>query len=239
MIPLFARVALATAFLVAAVAPATAGVVLNGTRVVYPAQAREVTVQLTNAGESPALVQAWIDAGDPDRAPEESAAPFVITPPISRVEPGRGQALRIIFAGAPLPDDRESVFWLNVLEVPPAPDAGEQQNYLQVAFRSRVKLFYRPRGLEGVANEAPTDLQWSRVDGALQLVNPTPYHVTIVELRALAADGSTLAKLEEQGRMIAPGESVRWPVGATANRVAFTTINDYGGRVEHSAAVGH
>ncbi|SKA19986.1 fimbrial biogenesis chaperone [Novilysobacter spongiicola] len=233
-----ARALLAATLLLTCIAPALAGVIINGTRVVYPAQAREVTVQLTNTGDSPALVQAWIDSGDPDQAPEDSAAPFLITPPISRIEPARGQALRIIFAGEALPPQRESVYWLNVLEVPPAPEAGAEQNYLQVAFRSRVKLFYRPQGLPGTANEAPAALQWRREGGALQVSNPTPFHVTVVELRALGADGTALATLEERGRMLAPGEKARWAVDGAVRQVAFTTVNDYGGRAEYTSAVG-
>ncbi|KGO99120.1 fimbrial biogenesis chaperone [Novilysobacter defluvii] len=237
MKPFLARALLAATLLLTCSLPAMAGVIINGTRVVYPAQSREVTVQLTNTGDSPALVQAWIDSGDPDQAPEDSAAPFVITPPISRIEPGRGQALRIIFAGEPLPPDRESVYWLNVLEVPPAPDAGAEQNYLQVAFRSRVKLFYRPQGLPGTANEAPEALQWTGGAAVLQVTNPTPFHVTVVGLQARSADGTGLQTLEDKGRMLAPGESARWPVDGPVGQVAFTTVNDYGGRVEYTSAV--
>lgn len=37
---------------------AFASVIVNGTRVIYPAKQREVTVQLSNNGTAPALVQA-------------------------------------------------------------------------------------------------------------------------------------------------------------------------------------
>jgi len=217
--------------------PAAAGVIINGTRVIYPAQAREVTVQLVNTGDTPALVQAWVDSGNPDQTPETSTAPFVLTPPISRLEPGRGQAIRVIFSGADLPTAQESVFWLNVLEVPPAPDADAAQNYMQVAFRSRIKIFFRPEGLAATANEAPSALQWTVAAGRLRVSNPSAFHVTLVGLTALSGDGSEVATLEQQGRMLAPGESVDWPVTAAIAEVAFTSVNDYGGRVEHRAAV--
>lgn len=231
------RTLLVAAWALACSLPAAAGVIINGTRVIYPAQAREVTVQLVNTGDNPALVQAWVDSGNPDQTPETSTAPFVLTPPISRLEPGRGQAIRVIFSGTGLPTARESVFWLNVLEVPPAPEADAAQNYMQVAFRSRIKIFFRPEGLEGTANEAPSALQWTVAGGRLGVANPTPFHVTLVGLAALSGDGSEVATLEQQGRMLAPGESVDWPVPGSIAKVAFTTINDYGGRVEHRAAV--
>ncbi len=55
-------------------------------------------------------------------------------------------------ASSVLPKDRESVFWFNVLEVPPKPDAATvaNQSLLQLAFRTRIKLFYRPEALKGI-----------------------------------------------------------------------------------------
>lgn len=213
---------------------ALAGVVVNGTRVIYPAQSREVTVQVDNVGDSPALVQAWIDNGDVNQTADTSDAPFVLTPPIARVEPGRSQALRVIFSGAPLPTDRESVFWLNVLDVPPSPDNddSEEQNYLQVAFRSRLKLFYRPQGLKGVANDAPAALRWTRMGDRLRVENPSPFYVTLAEVHVVS--GSDEKTVEDKGAMIAPKQSLEFAASATSDQVRFTTINDYGGRVERT-----
>jgi P pilus assembly chaperone PapD len=218
-------------------AGAMAGVVINGTRVIYPAQAREVTVQVSNDGQAPSLVQAWIDNGDPEQTPDNSDAPFVLTPPIARVEPGRSQALRLIFTGADLPTDRESLFWLNVLDVAPTPEQSgdEDQNFLQVAFRSRVKVFYRPQGLQGYANEAPAALRWSRIGARLRVDNPTPFHVTLAEIHALS--GSVETTIEDKGKMVLPRQSLEFTVPANTDAVRFSSINDYGGRVEHTLRV--
>ena len=231
------QAAMAAGLALACCLPALAGVVIDGTRVIYPSSAREVTVQLSNTGGSPALVQAWIDRGDPDQSPEASDAPFVLTPPISRIEPGRGQALRIIATGGELPPDRESVLWLNVLEVPPAPDADAGENYLQVAFRSRIKLFFRPAGLEGRANAAPAELRWQQRGAQLHVSNPTDWHVTLARVTALGADGAELVTVEESGQMIPPGGTTGWSVPDMVADVAFTTVNDYGGRAEHTSGV--
>lgn len=53
------------AFLLAGmVMPAWGGVYIYGTRVIYPEQKKEITVQLMNEGNRSALVQSWIDNGD-------------------------------------------------------------------------------------------------------------------------------------------------------------------------------
>ncbi len=56
-----------------------AGVVIIGTRVIYPETKKEVTVSLKNKGEQAALVQSWIDTGDPLALPEKTHVPFVLT----------------------------------------------------------------------------------------------------------------------------------------------------------------
>ena len=73
-----------------------AEIIIHGTRVIYPSNAREITLQVSNNGNKPALVQAWIDEGDAKSTPDQSQAPFMITPPISRVDGNKGQTLRIV-----------------------------------------------------------------------------------------------------------------------------------------------
>lgn len=213
---------------------------ISGTRVIYPAAAREVTLELTNKGDMPVLVQTWLDAGDSRIRPGEAVAPFLITPPIARIEAHRGQSLRLAYAGvaAGLPQNRESVFWLNVLEVPPSAKSGEAgQNRMQLAFRSRIKLFYRPEGLAGDVGYAASHLRWQLVkqgEGyALRASNPGLYHVSISNLELQTAQARRYDN--QSGGMVAPGGSVDFPIdklhgAAQAKAVTFYWLNDYGAR---------
>lgn len=56
-------------------------VVIMGTRVVYPATQKSISIRLNNDNESPALVQSWLDDGDAAAPPESVHVPFIITPP--------------------------------------------------------------------------------------------------------------------------------------------------------------
>ena len=219
------------------VGTASASVVIAGTRVVFPAANGEVTVRLNNDGKTPALVEAWIDAGNPDSTPDTARVPFLITPPLVRMNAGKGQSLRIVYTGQPLPMDRESLFWLNVLEIPPKPVAkpGEEQNTLQFAVRSRLKLFFRPAGMTtGDAPDAPRQVTWSVVaDGAgyaLQAHNPTPYHITFSQV-SLDVDQT---RYTLDSGMVAPLSSLRLPIRklshapAAGTSVDYTTIDDFG-----------
>jgi chaperone protein EcpD len=220
--------------------PAAANVIINGTRVIYPGNEREVTVKLNNDGSAPALVQVWLDRGDPKVTPDKSDAPFVLTPPIARLEPKKGQTLRLMYTGQPLPQDRESVFWLNMLEVPPMPKGESSKNYVQLAFRSRIKVFFRPSGLPGRADQAPGKLHWRVVPTAggkglsLECNNPTPYHVSFSNMGVIAAGHSYVFN---EGGMVEPNAKATFPLAglnaapAAGSEVDFNSINDYGGNV--------
>jgi fimbrial chaperone protein/chaperone protein EcpD len=219
----------------AALLQAQASVVIAGTRVVYNAKEREVTVRLSNEGQLPALTQVWLDNGDASASPSSVSVPFTVTPPVARIDPAKGQTLRIFYTGEALPSDRESVFWLNVLEVPPT--AREDGiNKLQLAFRTRIKLFYRPAGLAGSAQDAPAKVEWRLVrkggSASVEARNPTPFHVSLASLE-VAGTGSP-AKFE-QGGMVGPGETREFPltgeVPAASLTLRYQAINDFGGTV--------
>lgn len=220
-----------TALLAGALAlPASAAVTLQGTRIVHDAaQGRDVTVKATNGGEQAAMVQVWIDDGDSHARPENVRTPFRLTPAEPRLlQAHQGQAYRVTYAPRPseqpLPTDRESVFYFNLLDIPPKPSDAAGKNLLQFAVRTRVKLFHRPAGLPGSAREAAGQLQWRAEGNALQVSNPSAYHVTLSTLTL--PDGRTL-----EVDMIAPGGQAVLPLPAGAGTpatVAFQWLDDYG-----------
>lgn len=210
-----------------------AGVVLNGTRVIYPAEKRDITVKITNMGKRAVLVQSWLDNGESEASPDKIITPFMLTPPINRVEANKAQSLRISAVGASsLPQDRESVFWLNVLEIPAKPEKGQAvQNYLQLAIRSRVKLFYRPASLGIRASEAPKSLTWSISGNELWVNNPTPYHVSLTDV--------TINGKKTEIDMVNPKSNRSFNISGIkhSRTIKAAWIDDYGARREQSFTV--
>lgn len=109
-----------------------------------------------NNDDFPYIVQTWFDNGDLHIGPENaSGIPFISTPPVFRIQPKSGQIVRVVYSQRKaLPHDRESVFWFNALQVPPANIGGRQQNKVLVMLRTRIKLFYRPEGIGSPGNLA-------------------------------------------------------------------------------------
>lgn len=212
-------------------APSRAGIQLDSTRVIYPANKREVTLALTNHAETPRLIQAWIDAGDSDISPAKNAAPFIVTPPIFRLDPDKRQTLRIVFIGGNVPQDRESVFWLNVLEVQPKPigKAEGAQDYIQFSVHSRLKIFYRPQGLSGSPEDAVSTLRWHAVDGGLECENSSAFNVSINNI--WFKEGMENTENKHNGMCPAKGKKTflfQQTLASNNNNMFFSVINDYG-----------
>lgn len=147
-------------------------VALPNTRVVFPAAQKSVSVPIHNLGGSPALVQAWISDGDPDQLPEASTAPFVLAPPMVRLEPGQSKYIRVQQLTAQVPrDEVEHLYWLNVLALAPR-NHNADQGQLEVSVRSRYKVLFRPSGLPSRPVNQAASVIWSvdRIDGARVLV---------------------------------------------------------------------
>ncbi|MFC5472472.1 fimbria/pilus periplasmic chaperone [Paraherbaspirillum soli] len=227
--------------------PAQASVVITGTRVIYLEKNREVSIRLTNEGGQAALVQTWVDDGRADSAPNEVQVPFILTPPVFRMESKKGQTLRLMFTGGDLPKDRESVYWLNVLEIPPKPLDAENRNLMQLAFRTRIKIFYRPDALLDDSIGQLKRLHWQLVakqDGKgmlLRASNPSPYYISFGDVK-IEHDGK---EIDLNLQMIAPHGSADFVPSkgelhvSGAAKVLYTALSDYGAAVKETVDVSN
>ena len=197
---------------------ASGGIALGATRVIYPADAKQTSLAITNSNKQERyLINAWIDN---DRGQKEKT--FAVTPPLFVSEPDSENTLRIIYAGPALPVDRESLFFMNVKAIPSVNKANlEGKNVLQLAILSRIKLFVRPQNLAMQPEEALSHLRFERAGNHLKISNASPYYVTLVNLQLGAQ------KLENI--MIAPKNSAQQtlPVGASG-MLSWQSVNDYG-----------
>lgn len=211
-------------------AQAAASISLNATRIVFDGDHKEANITVRN-GNQDVLIQSWVDRNDASG----SRAPFAVTPPLARVFAKEQQLLRILYEGAGMPTDRESVVWLNVQEIPKSSAA---ENTLQLAIRQRIKIFFRPAGLPGSALQAPAQLEWTLTKRGAQTLlnvkNPTLYHVSMADIKVQA-------QLASDSTMVAPGEEKHFPLNgpmaAGTVQLSFSSINDYGAQNHYTAAL--
>ncbi|MEQ1977268.1 fimbria/pilus periplasmic chaperone [Xenorhabdus sp. SGI240] len=208
---------------------AMAAIALDRTRVIFNGNTKSVSLNIENQHlDLPYLAQAWLE----DEKGDKINGPLVIVPPVQRVEAGAKSQIKIqtLPTIAQLPQDRESLFYFNIREIPPR---SEKSNVLQIALQTRVKLFYRPEAV--IARRIDLDNPWQEKltltrEGSQYVVNnPTPYYVTISEA-SNKVNGKSVGGFEPL--MLAPRSSEK--LGGTANALGntpiLTYVNDYGGR---------
>lgn len=221
--------------------PAESAVRPQLTRIVAYAEDRETPVEIINESQEAYMVQSWLEDTDGN----DRDIPVVLTPPVMKLEGKKNGKLRLVVMKGNIPQDRESVYWLNLQEIPPkAKDTG---NRLVIAIRSKLKVFVRPAGFDAQGNvDAPSKLTWKteKADGKrwLRATNPTKYYVSFGEL-AVGVPGKKGQRLEDKYRMVPPGGSERYELPTTVKgrniSVTWSGMNDWGGAgKELTAEVG-
>ncbi|HEC8924863.1 TPA: fimbria/pilus periplasmic chaperone [Salmonella enterica subsp. enterica serovar Stanley] len=205
-----------------------AAINVDRTRIIMSSDAKAVSVGLSNeSSDAPYLAQSWVEDSQ-----GKATNVLIALPPLQRIDAGKKSRVRIMrvqnSGAAPLPTDRESLFYFNVREIPPAPE-DKSKNILQLATQSQLKLFLRPPSLAEEGNASPEKmLEILTSGGTLTLKNPTPYYITIIWLGQSRSQKLTGFK---EGVMAAPFSelplNVMLPAGSS--RIMVGNVDDYGG----------
>lgn len=206
---------------------AEAALTINTTRIIHASDARNSSVVVANPTTRHFAVQTWVNTLEDDTL---AAVPLIPTPVLFRLDAGKEQMVQINNLPNALPQDRESLFFFNVQEIPQQTEA---RNSLNIAMRTRIKLFYRPSQLSGSPESHLKQLSWSlrQREGSLYLVvdNPTPFHYTFDQLHVSGAGQSEKPKTQAMAMPFAEQSyrltGIRPQPGL---QVTFNTINDYG-----------
>ncbi|CAI1725922.1 Chaperone protein fimC precursor [Serratia fonticola] len=204
--------------LLASAGVAQAGVVIGGTRLIYDGGKKESSLSVNNPDKVPYLIQSWVETttGGAEKAP------FMVTPPLFRLDGGQENVLRVVRAGGNLPSDKESLYWMNIKSIPSV-NNDTNQNTLQIAVKTRIKLIYRPQGLQGTPEELAGKLTWHRNGNNLQVTNPTPFYMNFQEVKVAG-------KGVKEVTYVAPMSSASFalPAGVNGGSVTWKIISDYG-----------
>jgi len=214
--------------------PAYASIQVMGTRVIFNAKEKEQSVRINNVGDAPALIQVWIDSRKESKIEDKENVPFIINPPISRINTGKGKVLRIFptdETATKYPQDRESLLWINILDVPPEDEDAAGKNLMNIAVRTRLKFFYRPAGLKGDLLTASQQVTWSmkKTAGGYSFTgsNNSPYYISYASIKLAGQDDNIL-----QGDVIEPFSSKVFEFknvnSAIAPVLSYTFITDLG-----------
>lgn len=200
------------------IAQSQAGVVIGATRLVFSGERTEQTIALKNQDSKPYLIQSWIESENGKRIENN----FVITPPLFRMEPQSENMLRVTRLTDALPKDKESLFWMNIKSIPPK-EEGAERNILRFAINSKIKLIFRPKGLDDDPQLIAQNLVWVCDGNRLKVTNNSGY---VINFHSIKHNNEHLESLT----YVKPFSSEVFNISASnACNINWAVINDYGG----------
>jgi P pilus assembly chaperone PapD len=212
------HIILTSVFLFSAAVSYAGGITLGATRIIYPENSKQFSLSVRNtSNQSSFMVQSWVEDASGHKTED-----FIVTPPVYVSGPNNENTLRLIYTGDTKESASERLYYYNSKAIPSLNKKEiEGKNILMLAATTRIKLFVRPQGLQPAVEKAPELLKFRRVGGKVIVENPTPYHITMVHMKA--------GNQKIPDTMVSPRSSLSLPLPAGAgNNVSFRTINDFG-----------
>lgn len=201
-----------------------AAFVLNGTRFIYEEGKKNTSFTVSNEADKTYGGQVWIDNTN-----QGSGVYMVPQPPFFKVGAKQKQVIRIMNTDSNLPKDRESLFWLNVQEVPPKPEVKDSEgSVLAIAMNTRVKLIYRPTAIKDGRQGAEKQLVLEQRGNETWLKNPTPYYIAVVGVKVNGKKVSLSDKTLADIAQLKPFSEVSLGKKVTG-KASVEAINDWGG----------
>lgn len=210
------------------------GLRFSTARIVYPeGEKGGAYAELENGSTAPYLIQSWLASVDPDTGspselrPEGVEAPFMVTPPLTRLAPGERYRWRIqrVNEGR-LPTDKESVFYVALKAIPTTDKQGSQAGEFVLSPVIYLKMLYRPQSIAGVTlDNAVSQLHFERQGEYVVVKNPTPLFMTFASLQI----GTYSLPDTEFNKMVPPFGQQRYFLPRHANGDVFwRVLNEYG-----------
>lgn len=204
---------------------------LGASRIIYAPESNGTTLTAMNVQDYPMLVKSSVLDED-----KNTSAPFIVTPPLFRLDGQQQSRIRIVRTGGDFSEDRETLKWLCVTGIPPKADdqwAKDKDGKViapshatinvQVSVSSCIKLLVRPSSIKGEPTDVASSVVWQREGNKLKVTNPTPFYMN---LKSVAVGGKKVEGLD----YIPPQGERRFnlPQGASG-AVEWQLITDLGG----------
>ncbi|ELX8379861.1 molecular chaperone [Providencia vermicola] len=149
---------------------------------------KSVSFRLRNATTTtPYLVQASIEKLDEvtgvNTLGKADDFPFMITPPLHKLEPGQRYDWRVMFVGdtAKMPSDRETVYIAKFRAIPPSTpntEGSQDTTEFDAIQALHFKVYYRPKSIKNLTLEdAQKKLSFRKEGNELVVMNNSPIYL--------------------------------------------------------------
>jgi P pilus assembly chaperone PapD len=152
----------------------------------------------------------------------------MVTPPLFRLEAKQKNTLRI-FPNAHIanaPKDRESVYYFNVMSIPPTSDTDTGRNKIQLAVRHKMRLIYRPLSLHNLSiDQEAKKIEWRKINNKIIVKNTTPF---FIYFKSVKINGKEISGTINNVDAFTTKEFAL-PAGANGSQIEWKIATDNGG----------
>lgn len=191
-----------------------AAVVMNASRIVMDGTT-EKTITFDNTSNNPFIVQVEADNKDkPD---------FIAMPPVFKIKEKGGQTVKVKLLSDELPQDKESLYYLNFTQIPGARKNENDDDRLNIIIRSRLKIIYRPASVNAFSAKDEKKISYRLQNGTLVISNKSP---NILSIRDISNGKRILAEKVT----LLPGENFSTVLkeNRLSGPLSAVMLNDYG-----------
>lgn len=209
---------------------AAGGLGFDKTRLYIHSGKTDGSLLLKNTSNNVYLVKARLE--DFDQNPTRMGT---VRPPIFQINPDKATRLRVLINAKDLPTDRESMFWLFTHAFPAQKVTDTKINQLQFNYLTRIKVFYRPSGLQGSLEAATEQVDWTVKNSKLVAKNQSPYNISLASLRVNG-------KLIDTSKVLTPYSNWASNISVQSSSkpvsISWSSINEFGGISTYEKILG-
>lgn len=153
---------------------------INKDKFIFIESNNQEIIEIKNNTNSDYFIQSWISYYDENNDDE---LPFMITPPLFKIEKDENYSLKIFKIDEIEKKDRETLYRINIKRIPVLSDSNENENLLHISMNSVYNLIYRPTSIEKNTKDAYNKIEFLKnKSNELIINNPTPYFITLLNI---------------------------------------------------------
>lgn len=191
---------------------------LDGTRYIYNGNTNAIPITVTNQADRLFGGQIWLE-----QTSDTNDIPFAVMPNVFTLDKDAKQIVQLsVLDSVSLSQTQESMFWLNLQEVPSKDKGIIVGNALVMAARIKVKLLYRPDSIKEERRHAEEKIRLQKNGLSLMISNPTPYYFAIINV-----EGKQITNNNEL-TIFAPFSQLKLPFSDNKDTINFSAIDDWG-----------
>ncbi|EAR54642.1 chaperone protein FanE precursor [Photobacterium sp. SKA34] len=203
---------------------ALAALQLNATRYIVNEGDKSIEIKIENIADKTYAAQIWIENEDE----KDKKVNFIPMPNFFKFNKGETQIVRILNTQKSPSIKNESLYWLNLQEIPPVDKS--KKSRITLALKTRVKLIYRPKTLLDKRANAEKLLTIFKSNESIKITNPTPFYLAVVSVKLNGKEVKLNNDMKQQLGVFPPKSSVFIKNNdvTSISKFEFDAINDYG-----------